>query len=124
MRQRGYVTTLIALNAAIGATYLLQSGNREQSDAYHYARGVTGWLPWMSALRWWGVLFLAVALAVAVARNSVTGRRIAASFGLGVWVFWGTLLAASAVFDGRSGFIGPILFAAGAVRHLQVARAH
>lgn len=117
LRATRYAVTLVALNAALGLIRLLESANRQQSDAFHYAKQV---MP----LRGWGILFLAVAVAMVIARNHATCTRAAAAFGLGVWVFWGALLASAAGFDGRSSFAGAILYIAGAVRHLQVARDH
>lgn len=117
-----YRSTLFMLNFSIGICYLWQSPNRETSDAYHNAKQLTGWIPGMNAMRWWGVLFLLVALLVVITQHSDQGSRAAAAFGLGVWVFWGTLLASSGILDGRSGFAGAILFGFGATRHMQVAR--
>lgn len=120
--RHNYAVTLVVLNVGIGLCYLLQSSNRERSDAYHNARHITAWLPWMAALRWWGVLFLLVAVLVAVFHQHPTGLQVAGGLGSGLWVFWGILLASSAVLDGESGFVGAVLFTAGAIRHLQVAR--
>lgn len=121
-RDHNQAFTLVALNLAIGACYLLQSPNRERSDAYANAKHVTAWLPWMSALRWWGILFVIGAALVVVLHTSQIGLRLAASFALGVWIFWAALLATSSLLDGKSGYVGPVLFAAGAIWHARVAR--
>lgn len=117
-----YASTLVALNLLIGLCYLLQSPNRERSDAYTNAKHVTAWLPWLSALRWWGILFLTIAALVVLLHHRADGLRLAGGIGLGIWGFWGALLASSSLIDGKSGFVGAVLFGFGGLRHLQVTR--
>lgn len=114
--------TLVMLNLSIGLCYLWQSPNRETSDAYHNAKRLTAWLPGANPMRWWGVLFLLVVVALILVQHHEQGVRTAAAFGLGVWIFWAVLLASSGVMDGKSGFAGAILFGFGATRHVQVTR--
>lgn len=116
MRRPSYTITLVALNATLGTIRLLESPNRTTSPAYHYAKQV---MP----MRWWGVLFLAGAVVMLVARHKgQVAAMFAACVGCGLWTFWAVMLGAAAFYDGRSSYAGVVVYAAGAVRHFQVAR--
>jgi hypothetical protein len=117
-----YAITLVALNGALGLIRLLESTNRTQSPAYRLAKQAMNPLPFWQPMRWWGALFVAVAVATVLTHRSEVGLRLVAAFGVGLWFFWAALLASSAYLDGRSSYAGAVVYTAGAVRHYQVAR--
>lgn len=112
-----YAVTVVMLNATIGILRLWESPNRTASPAYSSAK----LLPF--PIKAWGVLFIAVALLVAISSNRRWALLAGCVLGAGVWGFWAGLLFASAYDTGRSSYVGVILYAAGAARHLQVVAA-
>jgi hypothetical protein len=110
-----YTVTLVVLNATIGMIRLVEGPQRTQSIAYKYAKQV---MP----MRVWGVLFLTVAVLLLAAYRSTLWIRVVACAGLWLWLIWGMLVFYAALRDGRSSFVGPVLYLVPAIRHFQVLR--
>lgn len=114
----------IALPLGMGCTLLLSDPQRYASPTFAVAKTLTGGLPWLAPMAWWGLLMLvgAVVLTAGTVLGDLDTLRLGLVIGAGFWGFWAAQYLLAGLVSPVASLAAPWIYLSITLTHIALAQ--